>query len=44
MYRQLRDTLYLDDAVTGEAAAVAMGLVMVGDHNDTVFQVGSMLN
>ncbi|CAJ0948679.1 unnamed protein product, partial [Mesorhabditis belari] len=38
VYRQLRDTLYMDDAVTGEAAAVAMGLVMVGDHNDTVFQ------
>ncbi|CAJ0574039.1 unnamed protein product, partial [Mesorhabditis spiculigera] len=38
VYRQLRDTLYLDDAVTGEAAAVSMGLVMAGDHNDTVFQ------
>ncbi|WKY06338.1 hypothetical protein Q1695_006496 [Nippostrongylus brasiliensis] len=38
VYLQLRDALYLDDAVTGEAAGLAMGLVMVGSLNSPAFQ------
>uniref|UniRef100_A0A158P7U3 26S proteasome non-ATPase regulatory subunit 1 n=1 Tax=Angiostrongylus cantonensis TaxID=6313 RepID=A0A158P7U3_ANGCA len=38
VYLQLRDALYLDDAVTGEAAGLAMGLVMVGSLNSAAFQ------
>jgi len=30
IYEQLKSNLYLDDAVTGEAAGIAMGLVMMG--------------
>uniref|UniRef100_A0A183F4V8 26S proteasome non-ATPase regulatory subunit 1 n=1 Tax=Heligmosomoides polygyrus TaxID=6339 RepID=A0A183F4V8_HELPZ len=38
VYLQLRDALYLDDAVSGEAAGLAMGLVMVGSLNSAAFQ------
>lgn len=38
MYIQLRDCLYQDDAVTGEAAGLAMGLVMVGGLHGGAFQ------
>ncbi|XGW27813.1 hypothetical protein V3C99_007974 [Haemonchus contortus] len=38
VYLQLRDALYLDDAVSGEAAGLAMGLVMVGSLNAAAFQ------
>ena len=34
---QLRDTLNQDDAVTGEAAGLAMGLVMVGSLHQSAF-------
>ena len=30
MYEQLKFNLFQDDAVTGEAAGIAMGLVMLG--------------
>ena len=30
IYEQLKSNLYLDDAVAGEAAGIAMGLVMLG--------------
>ena len=30
VYEQLKSNLYLDDAVAGEAAGIAMGLVMLG--------------
>lgn len=30
VYEQLKANLYQDDAVTGEAAGIAMGLVMLG--------------
>ena len=30
IYEQLKLNLYQDDAVTGEAAGIAMGLVMLG--------------
>jgi 26S proteasome regulatory subunit N2 len=33
LYEKLRDILYLDNAVSGEAAGVAMGLVMMGSAN-----------
>ncbi|XP_065841251.1 26S proteasome non-ATPase regulatory subunit 1-like [Oscarella lobularis] len=33
IYDQLRMNLYMDDAVTGEAAGLAMGLVMVGSSD-----------
>jgi 26S proteasome regulatory subunit N2 len=33
VYEQLKSNLYLDDAVTGEAAGLAMGLVMVGSKS-----------
>lgn len=38
VYAQLRDCLYQDDAVTGEAAGLAMGLVMVGGMHQGAFQ------
>ncbi|VDM38898.1 unnamed protein product [Toxocara canis] len=38
VYVQLRDCLYQDDAVTGEAAGMAMGLVMVGGMHQGAFQ------
>uniref|UniRef100_A0A1I7RR16 26S proteasome non-ATPase regulatory subunit 1 n=1 Tax=Bursaphelenchus xylophilus TaxID=6326 RepID=A0A1I7RR16_BURXY len=37
IYQQLRDTLYQDDAVTGEAAGTAMGLVMAASMNQQAF-------
>lgn len=30
VYEQLKSNLYMDDAVVGEAAGIAMGLVMLG--------------
>ena len=30
IYEQLKSNLYQDDAITGEAAGIAMGLVMLG--------------
>lgn len=33
VYEQLKSNLYQDDAVTGEAAGIAMGLVMMGTHS-----------
>lgn len=30
IYEQLKSNLYLDDAVAGEAAGIAMGLTMLG--------------
>lgn len=38
VYVQLRDCLYQDDAVTGEAAGLAMGLVSVGGMQAAAFQ------
>ncbi|KAI6173656.1 26S proteasome non-ATPase regulatory subunit 1 [Aphelenchoides besseyi] len=37
VYGQLRDSLYQDDAVTGEAAGTAMGLVMTASMNAQAF-------
>lgn len=34
----MRDCLYQDDAVTGEAAALAMGLVMAGGMQTEAYQ------
>lgn len=33
MYEQLKFNLYQDDAVTGEAAGIAMGMVMLGSKS-----------
>ena len=33
VYEQLKFNLYQDDAVTGEAAGIAMGLVMLGSKS-----------
>jgi len=33
VYQQLKNNLYQDDAVIGEAAGLAMGLVMIGSNN-----------
>ncbi|XP_055328577.1 26S proteasome non-ATPase regulatory subunit 1-like [Paramacrobiotus metropolitanus] len=33
IYELLKQNLFQDDAITGEAASVAMGLVMLGSHN-----------
>ncbi|VDN00722.1 unnamed protein product [Thelazia callipaeda] len=38
VFMQLRDCLYQDDAVTGEAAGLAMGLVMVGGMHAEAYQ------
>ncbi|EJD74769.1 26S proteasome non-ATPase regulatory subunit 1 [Loa loa] len=38
VFVQLRDCLYQDDAVTGEAAGLAMGLVMVGGMQTEAYQ------
>ncbi|KAI1290272.1 26S proteasome non-ATPase regulatory subunit 1 [Halotydeus destructor] len=38
VYEQLKFTLYQDDAVTGEAAGIAMGLVMLGSKSATAIQ------
>lgn len=35
IYEQLKFTLYQDDAVAGEAAGIAMGLVMLGSNSRT---------
>jgi len=36
-YEQLKYNLYQDDAVTGEAAGIAMGMVMLGSQSaDTI--------
>ncbi|CAD5229029.1 unnamed protein product [Bursaphelenchus okinawaensis] len=37
IYQQLRENLYQDDAVTGEAAGTAMGLVMAASMNQQAF-------
>ena len=34
VYEQLKANLYQDDAVTGEAAGIAMGLVMLGTKSE----------
>lgn len=33
VYEQLKFNLYQDDAVTGEAAGIAMGMVMLGSKH-----------
>ena len=38
MYEQLKFNLYQDDAVTGEAAGIAMGLVMLGTKSATAIE------
>lgn len=35
IYEQLKHTLYQDDAVAGEAAGIAMGLVMLGSNSQS---------
>merc|ERR1719244_1261418 len=42
VYEQLKYSLFQDDAVTGEAAGLAMGLVMLGSANDQA--VSDMVN
>jgi 26S proteasome regulatory subunit N2 len=36
VYEQLREILYQNEAVAGEAAGTAMGLVMAGSMNEEV--------
>lgn len=38
VYEQLKFNLYQDDAVTGEAAGIAMGMVMLGSKNATAIE------
>ncbi|XP_048744052.2 26S proteasome non-ATPase regulatory subunit 1-like [Ostrea edulis] len=38
IYEQLKFNLYQDDAVTGEAAGIAMGLVMLGTKQSTAIE------
>jgi 26S proteasome regulatory subunit N2 len=38
VYQQLKFNLYQDDAVTGEAAGIAMGLVMLGSKDSNAIQ------
>ncbi|XP_064455516.1 26S proteasome non-ATPase regulatory subunit 1-like [Ornithodoros turicata] len=38
VYEQLKFTLYQDDAVAGEAAGIAMGLVMLGSKSSTALE------
>ncbi|CAN7996012.1 unnamed protein product, partial [Ixodes hexagonus] len=38
VYDQLKFTLYQDDAVAGEAAGIAMGLVMLGSKSSTALE------
>lgn len=38
VYEQLKFNLYQDDAVTGEAAGVAMGMVMLGSKNASAIE------
>ncbi|XP_075535921.1 regulatory particle non-ATPase 2 [Dermacentor variabilis] len=41
IYEQLKHTLYQDDAVAGEAAGIAMGLVMLGSNSHST--LGDMI-
>lgn len=38
VYEQLKFNLYQDDAITGEAAGIAMGMVMLGSKNESAIQ------
>ena len=38
VYEQLKFNLYQDDAVTGEAAGIGMGLVMLGTKSATAIE------
>lgn len=38
IYDQLKHTLYQDDAVAGEAAGIAMGLVMLGSNSQSTLE------
>lgn len=38
LYEQLKFNLYQDDAVTGEAAGIAMGMVMLGSKNSQAIE------
>lgn len=38
VYEQLKFNLYQDDAVTGEAAGIAMGMVMLGSKNASAIE------
>lgn len=38
VYEQLKFNLYQDDAVTGEAAGIALGLVMVGSKSASAIE------
>jgi 26S proteasome regulatory subunit N2 len=42
VYEQLKFNLYQDDAITGEAAGIAMGMVMLGSKNATA--IGDMVS
>lgn len=42
VYEQLKFNLYQDDAVTGEAAGIAMGTVMLGSNSETA--IGDMVS
>ena len=42
VYEQLKFHLYQDDAVTGEAAGLAMGLVMLGSGSTRTSDAGSL--
>lgn len=42
IYEQLKFNLYQDDAVTGEAAGIAMGTVMLGSKSETA--IGDMVS
>ncbi|KAL9644481.1 hypothetical protein ABK040_009347 [Willaertia magna] len=42
LYEKLKDILFLDNAVSGEAAAIGMGLVMLGSGSDKA--INEMLN
>lgn len=33
LYEELKNVLFTDSAVTGEASAIAIGLIMVGSQN-----------
>lgn len=38
VYEQLKFNLYQDDAITGEAAGIAMGMVMLGSKNASAIE------
>ncbi len=44
IYEQLKFNLYQDDAVTGEAAGIAMGLVMLGTKSAAAIEVSRSVN